>query len=565
MLRDLYGVKQGDANYNEVQDVINEFLNAIVAAVRREYDRLFPQGRTTDAAMTVDEFLRQSNRLQLFLQMSPDVRLAFLNGIKDIEKTSQKNSYTSSVDKNRVDTFKKMLGLMTVEQFLYTGERLWVPIFGMLDMEQKQRLLYFLAYALKTDNYYEKALQARELIFKEMPEAKSIEPQLDPISTQIAKTIVRHYLDQAKQRPDDKDLARFLSQKDNGELSGLRRNLLISIHKKELSDDERNQANRIGRAINQKLKEAGFDRTDSAMAALKWEQFLAIHDVKEQLRVFLELKFGDQEQVLKGMHASKARHEPSGMLHKHVEIIQKMLGAMSFEDFLNRLDQRLWVLVFQIMRDTDKARILWELEHASKQAEPARKTIRQVIPTIGVIVLSQNQVREPVYIYIAKFYARMFLSADEGSWLNTFKNKKTTDLVALRNYIKAFPGIMARANEGERRVNQPLIEKAPRAIEKITQILRARGYSDKAALAKSEEDLGGINFDSGMLSMTIKRDGKGMPLPVNQQPETLINLSGLTPVIINIQESVNVAQMLGLAGANQNTNSKEPLFIVNQR
>ncbi len=90
-----------------------------------------------------------------------------------------------------------------------------------------------------------------------------------------------------------------------------------------------------------------------------------------------------------------------------------------------------------------------------------------------------------------------------------------------------------------------------RKINPIQLQTYVSGSPDSAALPR-EEDLGGINFDAGMLNMTIKRDGKGMPLPVNQQPGALINIPGLRPVIINIQESVNVPQMFGLAAANDN-------------
>ena len=47
-------------------------------------------------------------------------------------------------------------------------------------------------------------------------------------------------------------------------------------------------------------------------------------------------------------------------------------------------------------------------------------------------------------------------------------------------------------------------------------------------------DVGGIDFNPAHLNLQIKRDGKGVPLPVHQQDIENIQIEGLTPVIINI-------------------------------
>jgi hypothetical protein len=46
---------------------------------------------------------------------------------------------------------------------------------------------------------------------------------------------------------------------------------------------------------------------------------------------------------------------------------------------------------------------------------------------------------------------------------------------------------------------------------------------------------GGIDLNSANLNLKIKRDGKGVPLPVTQQDLAQININGLVPVIINIK------------------------------
>jgi len=60
-----------------------------------------------------------------------------------------------------------------------------------------------------------------------------------------------------------------------------------------------------------------------------------------------------------------------------------------------------------------------------------------------------------------------------------------------------------------------------------------RKISDKAALA---QPLGGIDFNSANLNLQIKRDGKGVPLPLDQQDMAqLNNIEGLYPVILSIK------------------------------
>ncbi|MBF0571365.1 MAG: hypothetical protein HQL12_05785 [Candidatus Omnitrophica bacterium] len=52
--------------------------------------------------------------------------------------------------------------------------------------------------------------------------------------------------------------------------------------------------------------------------------------------------------------------------------------------------------------------------------------------------------------------------------------------------------------------------------------------------------LGGIDFNSANLAMTIKRDGKGVPLPLAQQDMAQLNsIGGFTPEILEIRPAVN--------------------------
>jgi hypothetical protein len=51
----------------------------------------------------------------------------------------------------------------------------------------------------------------------------------------------------------------------------------------------------------------------------------------------------------------------------------------------------------------------------------------------------------------------------------------------------------------------------------------------------NRSDLGGIDFNAANLNLQIKRDGKGVPLPISQQNLENIHIDGLIPVILNIK------------------------------
>ena len=48
------------------------------------------------------------------------------------------------------------------------------------------------------------------------------------------------------------------------------------------------------------------------------------------------------------------------------------------------------------------------------------------------------------------------------------------------------------------------------------------------------DDLGGIDMNSTNLDLQIKRDGRGVPLPLSQQNLDNIHINGLVPVILDI-------------------------------
>ena len=56
--------------------------------------------------------------------------------------------------------------------------------------------------------------------------------------------------------------------------------------------------------------------------------------------------------------------------------------------------------------------------------------------------------------------------------------------------------------------------------------------------------VGGIDLDAALLDLQIKRDGNGVPLPLDQQPAHM-QIEGFLPIIINLTP-INLPLSLGL-------------------
>jgi len=67
---------------------------------------------------------------------------------------------------------------------------------------------------------------------------------------------------------------------------------------------------------------------------------------------------------------------------------------------------------------------------------------------------------------------------------------------------------------------------------------------DRAVIADSSK--GGIDFNSANLNLQIKRDGKGVPLPISQQNLESIHIDDLIPVILDIKPAVDSPLMTEL-------------------
>jgi hypothetical protein len=76
--------------------------------------------------------------------------------------------------------------------------------------------------------------------------------------------------------------------------------------------------------------------------------------------------------------------------------------------------------------------------------------------------------------------------------------------------------------------------------------------TDAAGITNSDKvrktQVGGIDLNSSLLNLQIKRDGNGVALPIGEQDWSKIDIQGFIPVIYNIQP-VNMTQLLEMAGA----------------
>jgi hypothetical protein len=64
------------------------------------------------------------------------------------------------------------------------------------------------------------------------------------------------------------------------------------------------------------------------------------------------------------------------------------------------------------------------------------------------------------------------------------------------------------------------------------------GMAEKV-LASNDATKGGIDLNSADLNLQIKRDGNGVPLPIDQQNLDNIRIDGLVPVILNIKPATS--------------------------
>lgn len=90
-------------------------------------------------------------------------------------------------------------------------------------------------------------------------------------------------------------------------------------------------------------------------------------------------------------------------------------------------------------------------------------------------------------------------------------------------------GITVISKDGE----DPIVALMQEVSNQIGTLLSTAGVGRASSTVGTP--VGGIDFDPSLLNLQIKRNGKGVPLPLPQQNLENINIDGLYPVIINMQ------------------------------
>jgi len=67
-----------------------------------------------------------------------------------------------------------------------------------------------------------------------------------------------------------------------------------------------------------------------------------------------------------------------------------------------------------------------------------------------------------------------------------------------------------------------------------------RSLAEESSSSPVNEEVGGIDLNPARLNLQIKRDGNGIPLPINLQPIESMQIDGFLPVIINITPVISL-------------------------
>ncbi len=101
-------------------------------------------------------------------------------------------------------------------------------------------------------------------------------------------------------------------------------------------------------------------------------------------------------------------------------------------------------------------------------------------------------------------------------------------------------------------VNVPSVRNRVEGIVKISgdlgdpNVVLGRNVSVAEVSPELIKSVGGIDFNPELMDLQIKRDGRGVPLPLEFQPVGDMHIEGFLPVILNITP-VSLPQLLGLA------------------
>ena len=107
------------------------------------------------------------------------------------------------------------------------------------------------------------------------------------------------------------------------------------------------------------------------------------------------------------------------------------------------------------------------------------------------------------------------------------------------------PGIYSATFSDGKRRRAILIDRKKVTQSKDDALLAAE--QEKVVYKDGSANYGGIDFNSKLLDLQIKRDDNGVPLPMIQQPIKDMKIQGFLPVIIQITPVTNLRLLLGIS------------------
>ncbi len=284
----------------------------------------------------------------------------------------------------------------------------------------------------------------------------------------------------------------------------------------------------IATAIGRDLAARTIDFSESAI-----ESKYQIQRLENEKDVY-KLKLGDNEVVIKYFHRSLH----SSVFDRQLKGLQLMQGNPLFQQYIahNNNDSHglPWIASYYVRGESAKnvnQRAKFSPQQQIDYYLSVGKKI-ELIPDvhwdqlIGIFVTAEEK-----GIAFDHNPNNFLYDPDRGFVVIDFSEGLPTsfhlDLEAVRRYLYNAVPIIIAGYPAKIEQAQLIVIKS-----KIDERLKALGAQREAAGPTATP--GGIDFDPANMNLQIKRDGKGVPLPLPQQNLDQINIEGLFPVIINI-------------------------------
>ncbi len=330
-----------------------------------------------------------------------------------------------------------------------------------------------------------------------------------------------------------------------------------------------------------KLQELGFAMDNAftedtqTFAGVKYDAYIVtIGKGKAQRFAATGGKNDEQKDSLAAQMRSKEKADLEKMVEQARERIQSATTVSALSDLI--VEYHSWLeaarkKVTKLVNDRDIAKaalrtdidgIITKLKNAKEDRELisplVAEAIDKIMPMEGAETVALTFDTSSLDSTANRFrkYPGIYNDAVQGVQRDLFGLRAALRAVALEK-ARAEADEQAALDTKEARINelihigQGLLNQAMVAVVTKTTFMGVNGHAvDKKASGKSADaamtPYGGINLDPAMMNLQIKRDGgKGIPLPLSQQPIGTMKIDGFMPIIINISPVQDFAMLLG--------------------